>query len=168
MPLYGSSDAGIRKMAVYALGALPGDGQLVTLRTALQDAAPDVRWNAAIALARHGNREGVSVLHQMLDREYVEHQVQRVVRPDDDRDPVADVMISGLRAAAVLKDATLRPSIEVPTAQPIGVAAPRLWACRSCTRHPSQSQKTNRFPASTASPWPSTVASTTPSHCGAS
>src|SRR5438552_3713722 len=112
MPLYESSDAGIRKMAVYALGALPGDGQLVTLRTALQDAAPDVRWKAAIALARHGNREGVSVLHQMLDREYVEHQVQRVVRPDDDRDPVADVMISGLRAAAVLKDATLRPSIE--------------------------------------------------------
>ena len=52
------------------------------------------------------------MLHQMLDREYVEHQVQRVVRPDDDRDPVADVMISGLRAAAVLKDATLRPSIE--------------------------------------------------------
>ena len=29
---------------------------------------PDVRWNAAVALARHGNHEGVPVLRQMLDR----------------------------------------------------------------------------------------------------
>ena len=64
-----SPDAGIRKMVVYALGALPGDAQLDTLRTALQDAAPDVRWNAAVALARHGDREGAGVIRQMLDRE---------------------------------------------------------------------------------------------------
>ena len=107
-PLYQSSDAGIRKMTVYALGALPGDAQLVTLRTAVQDAAPDVRWNAAVALARHGDRQGVGVIRQMLDRQYVEHAVTREVRPDEDRDPIADVMISGLRAAAVLKDETLR------------------------------------------------------------
>ena len=34
-PLYESPDAGIRKMVVYALGALPGDAQIATLRTAL-------------------------------------------------------------------------------------------------------------------------------------
>src|SRR4030095_10623117 len=42
-------DAGVRKIVVYALGALPGDAQVVTLRTALQNAEPDVRWNAAVA-----------------------------------------------------------------------------------------------------------------------
>src|SRR5207244_6793046 len=31
------ADAGIRKMVVYALGALPGEAQIDTLRTALQD-----------------------------------------------------------------------------------------------------------------------------------
>ena len=67
-PLYESTDAGVRKMVVYALGALPGDAQNTTLRTALQDSAADVRWNAAVALARHGNAEGVPVLRQMLDR----------------------------------------------------------------------------------------------------
>src|SRR5436309_7625264 len=56
------ADAGIRKMIVYALGALPGDAQDATLRTALGDEAPDVRWNAAVALARHGSHEGVPVL----------------------------------------------------------------------------------------------------------
>jgi HEAT repeat protein len=99
-------------MTVYALGALPGDAQIPTLRTALQDPAADVRWNAAIALARHNSREGVPVLRQMLDRAYVEKTVTRGSRPDEDQDPVADVMISGLRAAAALKDQTLRPSVE--------------------------------------------------------
>jgi HEAT repeat protein len=106
------SDAGIRKMVVYALGALPGDTQQPILRTALQDSAPDVRWNAAVALARHGSHDGVNVIKQMLDRQYVEQSVKRDVRPDDDQDPIADVMISGLRAAASLKDDTLRASVE--------------------------------------------------------
>src|SRR5436190_3162000 len=41
IPLYTAqdSDAGIRKMVVYALGALPGEEQIATLRTALEDVA---------------------------------------------------------------------------------------------------------------------------------
>ena len=109
--LYESPDAGIRKMVVYAIGSLPGETQLSTLRTALRDTAADVRWNAAVALARHGNHEGVPVVRQMLDRSYVEQIVKRGVRQDEDQDPIADVMISGLRAAAVLKEETLREPI---------------------------------------------------------
>ncbi len=105
------TDAGIRKMLVYALGALPGDAQTTTLRTALNDSAADVRWNAAVALARHGSHEGSTVVKQMLDRAYVEQTVKREVRQDSDQDPVADVMISGLRAAAVLKDEGLKSTV---------------------------------------------------------
>jgi len=111
-PLYSSPDAGIRKMVVYSLGALPGDSQVDTLRNALKDETPDVRWNAAVALSRHANHEGVPVLRQMLDRQYVEQTVKRTVRQDNDEDPVADVMISGLRAAASLKADALKPSID--------------------------------------------------------
>jgi len=111
-PLYNSDDAGIRKMVVYSLGALPGDTQVATLTTALHDAEPDVQWNAAIALARHNEHQGVPVVQQMLDRSYVEQKVKRQTRQDQNIDPVADVMISGVRAAAVLKDASLRPSLE--------------------------------------------------------
>jgi len=114
VPLYSApdADAGIRKMVVYALGALPGDAQLETLRTALQDSTPDVRWNAAVALARHGHSEGGAVLHEMMDRAYVERTVKRDVRQDEDQDPIADVMISGIRAGAAIKDASLKPAIE--------------------------------------------------------
>jgi hypothetical protein len=110
-PLYGSPDAGVRKMVVYALGALPGDAQVVTLRAALQDSAADVRWNAAIALARKGSDGAAPVLRQMLDRQYVEQTVKRDVHQDSDEDPVADVLISGLRAAARLKDESLKPAM---------------------------------------------------------
>ncbi len=110
-PLYKSGDAGIRKMVVYALGALPGDDQLVTLRGALEDEAADVRWNAAVALARHDNRDGVGVIRQMLDRGYVEPLVKRDASQYEDLDPAADVLLSGLRAAATLKDDRLRASI---------------------------------------------------------
>lgn len=112
LPLYESSDAGIRKIVVYALGALPGDGQRDTLLEALQDPEPDVRWNAAVALARHGAAEGVPVLGQMLDRGYVEETVHREVGQYDDQDPVAEVMISGLRAVAVLKAPSLRGTVQ--------------------------------------------------------
>ena len=119
VPLYSAptADAGIRKMVVYALGALPGDAQVATLTTALEDAAPDVRWNAAVALARHGRHDGVPVLRQMLDRAYVEQVVKRDVRQDDDQDPIADVMISGLRAAATLKDETLKAPVTMLSQQ---------------------------------------------------
>ena len=112
LPLYQSTDAGIRKMVVYALGALPGDSQVETLRTALQDTTADVRWNAAVALSRHANLDGVPVLGQMLDRESVERMVKRDVRLDEDQDPIADVMISGLRAVATLKAPSLKPTVE--------------------------------------------------------
>jgi HEAT repeat protein len=108
---FDSPDPGIRKMVVYALGALPGEAQLVTLRTALSDPVADVRWNAAVALARHGSRDGESVIRQMLDRAYVEQNVKRDVRQDEDNDPIADVIVSGLRAAASLKDESLQPTV---------------------------------------------------------
>jgi HEAT repeats/PBS lyase HEAT-like repeat len=110
-PLYGSADAGIRKIVVYALGALPGDEQIVTLRAALEDDTIDVRWNAAIALARKGDSQGVPVLRQMLDRQFVEQTVKREVQQSSDQDPAADVLISGLRAAAALQHDSLMPAV---------------------------------------------------------
>ena len=105
--MYASGDAGVRKMAVYALGSMPIDAGNDTLVRALEDAEPDVQWNAAIALARHGRHEGVPVLRRMLDRAYVERNVTRQPQARDEVDPVGEVMISGLRAIAALKEAAL-------------------------------------------------------------
>jgi HEAT repeat protein len=110
--MYASGDAGVRKMTVYALGALPGDVGSATLIRALDDSEADVQWNAAIALARHGRHDGVNVLGRMLDRAYVERNVTRQPQAQDDVDPVGEVMISGLRAIAALKESTLAEPVK--------------------------------------------------------
>lgn len=108
---YGSDDAGIRKVTVYALGALPGESQVKTLRTALADPAPDVQWNAAVALARHGDREAGPVLQRMLDRRYVEGAVTRAASEQGIDDPAGEVMINGLRAVGALRLEGLRDTV---------------------------------------------------------
>ena len=108
---YASDDAGVRKMAVYALGSMPADSGNETLVKALNDEQADVQWNAAIALARHGRHEGVDVLRRMLDRAYVERNVTRQQQPREDVDPVGEVMISGLRAIAALRETTLSAQV---------------------------------------------------------
>jgi hypothetical protein len=107
-----SEDAGVRKMAVYALGSMPVGAGNDALVTALEDQAPDVQWNAAIALARHGRLEGVPVLRRMLDRAYVERTVTRQPSAQEEIDPVGEVMISGLRAIAALKADALSDQVK--------------------------------------------------------
>ncbi len=119
--MYAAEDAGVRKMAVYALGALPGDGQHATLASALDDPVADVQWNAAIALARHGRRDGIVVIGRMLDRSYVERIVTRNPRADAGIDPVSEVIMSGLQAAATLGATELRPSIEMLSQEDINL-----------------------------------------------
>jgi HEAT repeat protein len=109
---FGSDDAGIRKMAVYSLGAIPQAAESKVLATALNDPVADVQWNAAVALARHGRRDGVPVLRRMLDRQYLERSVEGRVEADVDTDPAGEVMISGLQAAAALKESSLRGPVE--------------------------------------------------------
>ena len=109
--LYQSADAGVRKMVVYALGGLPDDGTHTTLRAALDDPVPDVQWNAAVALARHGDDRGLTVLRRMLDREYVSRQVTASATLQD---PTTDVIISGLRAVAALGAASVAGDLRSP------------------------------------------------------
>ena len=110
--MYQSTDSGVRKMAVYALGVLPDDGAHTTLRAALDDPVADVQWNAAVALARHGDARGIRVLRRMLDRVHV---TGLVTASETLNDPVSEVMISGLRAVAALADVVtaedLHPSV---------------------------------------------------------
>ena len=110
--MYGSADAGVRKMTVYALGAFPDAGDASTLRNALDDPVPDVQWNAAVALARLGRTAGVTVLARMLDRQYVERNVTRTPTIDALLDPVSEVMVSGLQAVGSLQAAGLRDAVQ--------------------------------------------------------
>lgn len=110
--LYSVEDAGIRKMVVYALGAIPQAGPSPILTAALSDVAADVQWNAAVALARHRRVEAVPVLQRMLDRTYLAQSITGEVGSAEDGDPAGDVMIAGLQGAAALADPGLKERVE--------------------------------------------------------
>jgi len=91
-------DAGLRKAAVHALGSFPSEEAREALAAALNDPVEDVRWNAAIALARRKDPRAVPVLLQMIDPA---HMTQV---PDLTTDQREDAVLQAVAAAAAFQD----------------------------------------------------------------
>ena len=100
-----SEDAGFRKAAVHALGSFRAPEAREAGAAALADEAPDVRWNAAVALSRHGDARGVPVLLQMMDR------AQLGAVPDLSPDQRDEAVMQAVRASAALRDQRLREAL---------------------------------------------------------
>jgi HEAT repeat protein len=106
LPLATSSDAGMRKAVAHALGSLPSDESRAALTSALGDTVEDVRWNAALALARRGDDAAAPVLMTMLDRAHMD-AVAGLAEPQRE-----EAIVEAVRAAAVVPDPSLRPALE--------------------------------------------------------
>jgi HEAT repeat protein len=97
-------DTAIRSRAAFALGVLGGEEAIERLDQLLHDPYPDVRYNAATGLARHGDARAVDVLAEMLDP-------QRVQLSEEKNDEVAKgykrpiIQQNALRAAEKLAKA---------------------------------------------------------------
>lgn len=61
-----NDEAVLRLRGAFALGVLGGDAAIARLRSLAEDVAPDVRFNAATGLARHGDAAAVDTLLEML------------------------------------------------------------------------------------------------------
>ena len=96
-------DPGFRKTAVHALGAFGSAEATAALETALGDPVGDVRWNAALALARRGHPGAVPVLEQMLDRQ----QLAGVTPEQAD-----EILLQAIAGAAHVEDARLAARLE--------------------------------------------------------
>ena len=100
-----SADPGLRKTAVHALGSFPGDESRTALVEAVGDAVEDVRWNAAIALARRGDAAAAPVLASVLDRE---HLKAAGLGPE----LCEETLLQGVAVAPALKDDAVRKALE--------------------------------------------------------
>lgn len=100
-----SEDAGLRKAAVHALGAFPSEESRAALVAALADPVTDVRWNAAISLARRRDAAATPVLLGMMDRA----ELARVPGLTDEQR--AEAMVQAVEASAVLRDPRLDEAI---------------------------------------------------------
>ena len=91
-------DAGLRKAAVHALGNFPTEDSRAALTAALADPVADVRWNAAVALARRRDPSAVPVLLAMMDR----GELASVPGLTDEQR--SEAMVQAVTAAAVFDD----------------------------------------------------------------
>jgi HEAT repeat protein len=98
-------DAGLRKAAVHAMGAFPDAATREALARALEDPVEDVRWNAALGLARHGDRRAAPTLARMLDRSQLAGVPGLTPEQQD------EALLEAVKGAARLADAELAPAL---------------------------------------------------------
>jgi HEAT repeat protein len=106
-----SSDPQLRSSAAFTLGVLGGQESIDRLRELAVDDKDDVRFNAALALARQGSDEAFEPIGEMLALEDI--TPERAAAPDVEtqsrRYKRALVVVNALRGVALLIDATHEP-----------------------------------------------------------
>lgn len=92
-----SEQADLRKVAVYVLGVMGDSENIDDIKPLLKDEARDVRWNAALALARLGSDAGYDVLLKMIDRHSLENYEQM---PEE---KIEEVMVSAAKGLSLTR-----------------------------------------------------------------
>ena len=67
-----NSSSLVRNRVAVALGEMPKTSGTFALKDLLNDTEPNVRWNAAISLAKHGDSSGKNEILNLLDRDYLD------------------------------------------------------------------------------------------------
>lgn len=98
-------DAGIRKVALFALGQTRDRSAIPALQPKLEDPIEDIRWNAALALAVLGDASGRSVIAQMIDRRHLD-TIEGITE-----DQKIDAIVNGLQAVYLLHDASFTETV---------------------------------------------------------
>jgi HEAT repeat protein len=92
----------VRHQVVVALGNYDGDQVQIVLKQALHDPEPNVRWDAAIALAKQKDDSGRGILLDLMDRKYLDSF------PNIDAVEQNQAIIAAIRASRDILDDELR------------------------------------------------------------
>ena len=150
LPRLDDLDPAVRALSAYAasdLASREGAGEVAAavrpaLVRALGDPAVDVRWNAALGLARLGSAEGADLVWRMLDRDYVRANLRRGdgksggllapmgADPQSPEECEERVVLSALSAAYRLKDRSMIGAVKALAASDPSDAV-RNWALRA-------------------------------------
>jgi hypothetical protein len=87
-----------RLTATIALGMIGEKSAVPYLRILLEDEEANIRWDAAIALAKMGDNSGANIIEGLLDREYL-NQFKQI-------DPIEEkrVLMVAIKTASILFD----------------------------------------------------------------
>jgi HEAT repeat protein len=99
-------DARIRLEAIISLGNIGSEAAIPALEKALYDSEPNVRWDAAIALAKMGDSSGSHILLDLLNRDYLKSY------SEVDADERTEAILVAIEAAKYLSDDELNEKIK--------------------------------------------------------
>ena len=102
-----SSDQGEKLAATIALGMVGEKKAIPTLVKLLEDEEPNIRWDAAIALAKMGDKSGVNIISRLLDRSYLKDFKEVNVNEQK------QVIKVAIRISTILKDAKFKEKLQV-------------------------------------------------------
>ena len=100
--MFEHKSARVRHQVVVALGNYDGDQVQIVLKQALHDPEPNVRWDAAIALAKQKDDSGRRILLDLMDRKYLDSF------PNIDAVEQNQAIIAAIRASRDILDDELR------------------------------------------------------------
>ena len=97
LPFLQSEQESLKTVAAYVLGVLADKKSIPELERLLSDEPRDVRWNAALSLARLGSDAGFDILFKMLDRKTLT-SYEQMSYPK-----IEEVMVNAVKGVALLK-----------------------------------------------------------------
>jgi len=100
--MFEHESARVRHQVVVALGNYDGDQVQIVLKQALHDPEPNVRWDAAIALAKQKDDSGRRILLDLMDRKYLDSF------PNIDAVEQNQAIIAAIRSSRDILDDELR------------------------------------------------------------
>ena len=100
--MFEHESARVRHQVVVALGNYDGDQVQTVLKQALHDPEPNVRWDAAIALAKQKDDSGRRILLDLMDRKYLDSF------PNIDAVEQNQAIVAAIRVSRNILDGELR------------------------------------------------------------
>ncbi len=94
-----------RLAATMSLGFISDMASIPTLNELLIDDEPNIRWDAAIALAKMGEKTSVPIIENLMDRDYL------MTFPELDYKEINKVILIAIETSSILRDNRFEPKL---------------------------------------------------------
>ena len=96
-----------RLAATMSLGFIGDKRSIPILNSLLEDHEPNIRWDAAIGLAKMGQKTSVPTIQNLMDRNYL------MEFPELDYNEINKVILTAIKVSSILKDNRFEPNLVV-------------------------------------------------------
>ncbi len=96
-----------RLAATMSLGFIGDMGTIPVLTELLEDEEPNIRWDAAVGLAKMGEKSSIPIIENLMDRKYL------MTFPELDYNEINKVILVAIETSALIKDSRFKSKLIV-------------------------------------------------------